>query len=99
MSEQVIEAVAEVAKNIQVSGAEVLGLIVFVLAQNAVLEAVNYHFVTSREEYQDCITRTRNLGARIKKLKHDYIYGTSNKKKQEKKMINVETENFKDNHR
>ena len=76
-------------KNIQVGFAEVLLIFTFVLIQNAIVEAVLYYQVTSKEEYKDLITKVKNLAARLKLLKHEYIYGTSNKKKQEGKMIKV----------
>lgn len=43
--------------------------------------------------------KIRNLGKRLKKLKYDFIYTPSNKKKQEGKMIKVQEQNFRDAHR
>ena len=64
-----------------------------------IIEAVGYYYVYQLEEYKELIEKTKNLAQRVKKLKHEYLYGTSNKKKQEQKMIKVQEDNFKECHR
>lgn len=52
-------------------------------------EVVGWYYIYSKEEYKDNQEKARNLGRRLKKLKYEYLYVPSNKKKQEGKMIKV----------
>ena len=62
-------------------------------------EAVGYYYIYKHEDYQDLNDKIRNLGKRLKKLKYDYLYVPSNKKKAEQKMIKVQEDNYKEYHR
>jgi len=53
------------------------------------MEGVGQYYVYASEEYKDLQVKIRNLGNRLKKLKHEYLYVPSTKKKQEGKMIKV----------
>ena len=61
----------------------------------ALTEAIGYYQCYHKEEYKDAQEKTRNLMARLKQLKYDYLYKPSQKKKQEGKMIKVQEENLK----
>jgi uncharacterized membrane protein len=68
---------------------DILQILVFALVQAIVIEAIGNHLVFSKEEYKDVVVKIKNLTERIKKLKYDYLYKPSTKKKQEQKMILV----------
>jgi hypothetical protein len=52
-------------------------------------ELIGYFYIYSKEEFKDIQEKIRNLGIRLKKLKYDFLYVPSTKKKQEGKMIKV----------
>jgi hypothetical protein len=66
------------------------GLVIFILISHAIImEGVGQYYVYASEDYKDLQVKIRNLGNRLKKLKHEYLYVPSTKKKQEGKMIKV----------
>lgn len=81
--EVVKEIVEETLKNTSASFIEVFVIIAFVVLQSALVEAVGWHYIYQKPEYKDLKDKIYNLGKRVKVLKHDYLYGTSTKKKQE----------------
>lgn len=51
------------------------------VAQVIIIEVVGYFLIYHKEEFKDLQDKARNLGARIKKLKYEYLYVPSPKKK------------------
>ena len=72
-----------------VSGFDICIMFAIVLGLMIATEIIGHHYIYKHENYQDLIVKTKNLGQRLKKLKYDYMYVPSTKKKQEQKMIKV----------
>lgn len=81
------------------TASEIIMMFAICVAQLVVMEVVGHIYIYSKDEFKDAQERARNLGRRLKKLKYEYLYVPSNKKKQEGKMIKVQEENFKEAHR
>ena len=87
MSEEGEKIIAEQLPNFGVF--DFLLLVGLVVALNVITEVAGHYFVYRHEEYQDNRERVKNLGAKLKKLKYEYLYVPSKKKRQEQKMIKV----------
>lgn len=69
---------------------DTLTVIGICLLSTVLQEVLGQFMVFGKEEFKDLQEKIRNLGKRLKKLKYDFIYVPSNKKKQEGKMIKVQ---------
>jgi len=84
VDQKVTEAVVEaVVANVEGTWTDVMFLIIFAVAQVLLIEGIGYYYVFRKDEYHETQDKTRNLSKRIKKLRHDYLYVPSTKKKQE----------------
>ena len=60
---------------------EVSSIVLFVIVQSVVMEALGWYFVYRKEEYKDSRERAINLSKKIDELKSTMIYAKDTKKR------------------